>query len=103
MKTNKEILEYAGRRYRLVPDDTVHMVTTRDDGNTWGGQGVVIPTSGDNNGHYRTSSHRRLNKEAAVEHSRKGGLPPHLQTLCRDGSDTRDDPGGEMVGSGRGQ
>ena len=78
MKTNKEISGYAGRKYRLVPDDTLHKVTNRDDGDSWGGWGVGITPGGGGNGRHGTSSHWRVHQEAVGDHIGKCVLPTHL-------------------------
>ena len=50
----------------------------RDDGKTWGRQGVGIPPGGGGNGNLRTPIHKIVDYKAADNHMRKGGLPPHL-------------------------
>ena len=50
----------------------------RDDGEKWGGQGVVITPGGGGNGRRGSSSHWRVHHEVTGGHSRKCGLPPHL-------------------------
>ena len=49
-----------------------------DDGDTWGGRGMVIPPGGDGNGRHGNSSHWRVHQDKAGNHSGKGSLPPHL-------------------------
>ena len=49
-----------------------------DDGDTWGGRGMVIPPGGDGNGSRGNSPHRRVHQEVAGDHIRKGGLTPHI-------------------------
>ena len=50
----------------------------RDDDDTWGGRGVVIPPVGGGNGNRGTSYHWRVHQETAGDHGVKGFLPPHL-------------------------
>ena len=49
-----------------------------DDGDMWGGRGVVISPSSDSTRIRGTTPHNGVNLEAAGEHSGKGGIPTHL-------------------------
>ena len=75
----------------------------RDDGNKWGGWGVVITPGGGGNGSCRTSSHWRVHQERTGKHIGKGGLPPNLLDMCRGRADARDDTYGDMVVPGSGK
>ena len=50
----------------------------RCDGDTWGGRVVVISPGGGSTGSRGTTPHNRVYKEAAGNHSGKGGMPTHL-------------------------
>ena len=57
--------------------DTARRITGND-GDMWGGRGVVIPPGGDGNGRRRNSPHRRVHRNVSGNQSVKGGLPHYL-------------------------
>ena len=71
-----------------------------DDSNTWGGWVVGIPPGGDGNGSRGTSPNMRVHQDIAGDHNRKGGLPPHLWTLCWGGTYSGYKPDVDTVGPG---
>ena len=58
---------------------------------------MVIPPGGGGTGSSGTTPHNELNQEAAGAHNRKGGMPPHLQTIFQGGAEAGVEPEDEMV------
>ena len=115
----------------MVPDDTVHMVTSDtlwnqemggdqgdvqgpdgvppsggamdhgDDGETRGRRRVGVSSGRGGDGLCRDPPHHGIHQETTDDHSREGGLPARICTVHGGGEEAGDDPDGALVGSRR--